>query len=82
MFLQEVHEEGKLASVLDSLKSILQTPIKPYVPTQSIDMAVTGGVEPSVSEGVGKGAEEYATPPNPHPDDLPSQLTKVIGKGR
>ena len=64
-----------MPNVLDSLKSILQTPIKPFVPTQGMDMArtgATGGMNAAACEG---------GLPNPHPDDLPSQLTKVIGKG-
>ena len=61
---QEVHEEGKLPNVLDSLKNILQTPIKPFIPADSSDLT-----------------EGHVPPPCPHPDDLPSQLTKVIGKG-
>jgi hypothetical protein len=49
--------------VLESLKNILQTPIKPFAPVHDPDLA-----------------EGNAPLPSPHPDDLPSQLTKVIGK--
>ena len=64
---QEVHEEGKLPNVLESLKAILQTPIKPFILVDHSGLSVP---------------EAHAPAPNPHPDDLPSQLTKVIGKGR
>ena len=50
--------------MLESLKNILQTPIKPFVPADNSDLV-----------------EGHAPSPSPHPDDLPSQLTKVIGKG-
>lgn len=49
--------------MLESLKNILQTPIKPFVAADNPDLV-----------------EGYA-PPSPDPDDLPSQLTKIIGKG-
>ncbi|XP_046847619.1 protein Smaug homolog 2-like isoform X2 [Xenia sp. Carnegie-2017] len=61
---KEVHEEGKLSNVLESLKAILHTPIKPFFPFNGEDL-IENGNTPS---------------PSPHPDDLPSQLTKVIGK--
>ncbi|XP_028409780.1 protein Smaug homolog 1-like isoform X2 [Dendronephthya gigantea] len=60
---KDVPDEGKLPSVLESLKGILQTPIKPFVPVDNQNLA-----------------EGHSPSSTPHPDDLPSQLTKVIGK--
>ena len=63
---------GKLPSVLAELKQIVITPIKPHVCSPPVSQSETAD---TVNASVGV----IGDPPDP--DDLPSQIVKVMGKG-
>ncbi|XP_068681793.1 protein Smaug homolog 2-like isoform X1 [Montipora foliosa] len=73
---KEVLEPGKLQGVLNGLKDIIYTPIKPFSP--SPPEAPTYGSQYSTTLTT----EPPPPPPNapPHPEDLASRITRVLGK--
>ncbi|XP_065060682.1 protein Smaug homolog 2-like isoform X2 [Rhopilema esculentum] len=68
---KEVLQMGKLPSVLAELKQIVITPIKPHVCSPPVSQSETAD---TVNASVGV----IGDPPDP--DDLPSQIVKVMGK--
>ncbi|XP_078351384.1 LOW QUALITY PROTEIN: protein Smaug homolog 1-like [Oculina patagonica] len=70
---KEVLQAGKLQGVLTGLKEIIITPIKPFSPPPS---EATHGISypPTLT------AEQPAPSIPPHPDDLASRVTRVLGK--
>ena len=100
-----MEKHGHLFQCFSELRQMLQTPIKPYTPSQSHKTHT--GVLPRPNKklaygncGVGSGDEEERAPsPQPHsssdngsdledlldkefpPEDLPSLITRAIGKG-
>ena len=71
---QEVLQPGKLQGVLTGLREIIITPIKPFSPPPS---ETTQGA--SYTQTLT--AEQPQTSVPPHPDDLASRITRVLGKG-
>lgn len=65
---------GKLPAVLAELKQIVITPIKKYVPSAPVSQS-----EP-LPAGSREGVITSSGDP-PDPDDLPSQIFGVMGKG-
>jgi len=106
---QDMEKHGHLVQCFNELRQMLQTPIKPYTPSQT--HRTRDGMLPRSSKklasfgsggggGVGSGDEdERAQSPQPHsssdngsdledlldkefpPEDLPSLITRAIGKG-
>lgn len=74
LFFQEVLQPGKLQGVLSGLKEILITPIKPFNPS-SPEAALHVPYPPTLT------ADQPAPNVPPHPDDLASRITRVLGKG-
>ena len=74
LFFQEVLQPGKLQGVLSGLKEILITPIKPFNPS-SLDAALHVPYPPTLT------ADQPSPNVPPHPDDLASRVTRVLGKG-
>lgn len=71
---QEVLQPGKLQGVLTGLKDIIITPIKPFSPPPS---ETTQGASYTQTLTT----EQPPTSVPPHPDDLASRITRVLGKG-
>ena len=77
-FIQDVLQVGKLQDVLNEMRQILITPIKPFSPPAG---PVTTAA--ATNQGIGGNmTEQPITNGLPHPDDLPSQITRVLGKGK
>ncbi|CAH3040691.1 unnamed protein product [Porites lobata] len=70
---KEVLQPGKLQGVLSGLKEILITPIKPFNPS-SPEAALHVPYPPTLT------ADQPAPNVPPHPDDLASRITRVLGK--
>ena len=68
---------GKLPAVLGELKQIVITPIKKYLPSAPVSQSEA--IPISSREGVNASIGVIGDPPDP--DDLPSQIVRVIGKG-
>ena len=71
---QEVLQPGKLQGVLTGLREIIITPIKPFSPPPS---ETTQGAPYTQTLTT----EQAPTSIPPHPDDLASRITRVLGKG-
>jgi len=71
---QEVLQPGKLQGVLTGLREIIITPIKPFSPPPS---ETTQGAPYTQTLTT----EQPPTSVPPHPDDLASRITRVLGKG-
>ena len=71
---QEVLQPGKLQGVLAGLREIIITPIKPFSPPPS---ETTQGA--SYTQTLTTEQPQTSVPP--HPDDLASRITRVLGKG-
>ncbi len=69
---------GKLPLVLAELKQIVITPIKPYVPSPPVSQSETFSTPTSTDSGNSVGV--IGDPVDP--DDLPSQIIRVMGKGK
>lgn len=67
-------QQGKLQGVLVALKDIIITPIKPFSPPPS-ENSPCGSYPPTLT-----GQQPPSTLP-PHPEDLASRITRVLGKG-
>lgn len=72
---QEVLQPGKLQGVLTGLREIIITPIKPFSPPPS--ETTQGAPYPQTLT-----TEQPQTSVPPHPDDLASRITRVLGKGK
>ncbi|CAH3043577.1 unnamed protein product, partial [Pocillopora meandrina] len=70
---KEVLQQGKLQGVLVALKDIIITPIKPFSPPPS-ENSPCGSYPPTLT-----GQQPPSTLP-PHPEDLASRITRVLGK--
>ncbi|KAJ7380000.1 Protein Smaug 2 [Desmophyllum pertusum] len=70
---KEVLQPGKLQGVLNGLKDIIHSPIKPFNPPPSEVTHCASYPPPMTTE---------QPPPNlpPHPDDFASRITRVLGK--
>ena len=69
---------GKLPSVLAELKQIVLTPIKAYEPSPPVSQSEA--VSTVQNENTGSQVGVIGDPPDP--DDLPSQIIRVMGKGK
>jgi hypothetical protein len=80
LFEQDVLQTGKLQAVLTDLRQIVHTPIKVFNPPPGIPTTVAGG---NNNSGVAGAVMEQpgAVSLPPHPEDLPSWITRVMGKG-
>ena len=68
---------GKLPAVLGELRQIVITPFKKYIPSAPLSQSEVVPVNSTV--GVSGSVGVIGDPPDP--DDLPSQIVRVIGKG-
>ena len=69
---------GKLPLVLAELKQVVITPIKPYVPAPPVSQSET--LAASTPNECGSSTVGVIGDPV-DPDDLPSQIIRVMGKG-
>eukprot|EP00794_Sanderia_malayensis_P020007 gene20007-21968_t len=72
----EMQKQGKLSYVLSELRQIVTTPIRPYLPSPPISQSETCSSQAPASKSNSVGV--IGDPVDP--DDLPSQIIRVMGK--